>query len=98
RVLDVPYPVETELIIVDDGSIDGTRELYDRWIDDARVRIHLKERNEGKGAAVREGALLADGDYLIICDADLEYSPEEIPMLLKPVLNGDATVVYGTRT
>jgi glycosyltransferase involved in cell wall biosynthesis len=98
RVLDVPYPIETELIIIDDGSTDGSRGLYDRWIDDARVRIHLKERNEGKGAAVRQGARLADGDYLIMCDADLEYSPEEIPMLLKPVLNGDATVVYGTRT
>jgi glycosyltransferase involved in cell wall biosynthesis len=98
RVLDVPYPVETELIIVDDGSTDGTRSLYDAWADDPRVRIHLKESNEGKGSAIRKAAELADGDYVVICDADLEYSPEEIPSLLAPVLNGAATVVYGTRT
>jgi glycosyltransferase involved in cell wall biosynthesis len=98
RVLDVPYPVETELIIVDDGSTDGTRELYSAWLDDPRVRIHLKEGNGGKGTAIRKAAELADGDYVIVCDADLEYSPEEIPMLLGPVLKGEATVVYGTRT
>ncbi len=98
RVLDVSYPVETELIIVDDGSTDGTRELYERWSDDSRIRIQLKDRNEGKGSAIRQAAELADGDYIIVCDADLEYSPEEIPMLLGPVLKGEAKVVYGTRT
>jgi glycosyltransferase involved in cell wall biosynthesis len=98
RVLDVPYPVETELIIVDDGSTDGTRSLYDTWAGDPRVRVHLKESNGGKGSAIRKAAELADGDYMMICDADLEYSPEEIPSLLAPVLNGAATVVYGTRT
>jgi glycosyltransferase involved in cell wall biosynthesis len=98
RVLDVPYPVETELIIVDDGSTDGTRSLYDQWAGDTRIRVHLKASNGGKGSAIRKAAELADGDYLIICDADLEYSPEEIPSLLAPILNGSATVVYGTRT
>ncbi len=98
RVLDVDFSVETELIIVDDGSTDGTSALYAYWDDDPRVRVHLKEHNEGKGAAIRKAAELADGDYIIMCDADLEYSPEEIPSLLRPILDGVASVVYGTRT
>jgi glycosyltransferase involved in cell wall biosynthesis len=98
RVLDVPYPVETELIIVDDGSTDGTRDLYANWLGDPRVRVHLKPVNEGKGSAIRKAAELAEGDYIIMCDADLEYSPEEIPALLEPILAGTSTVVYGTRT
>jgi glycosyltransferase involved in cell wall biosynthesis len=98
RVLDVDYPVETELVIVDDGSSDGTRELYSQWSADPRIRIDLKEKNEGKGSAIRKAAQIATGDYVIICDADLEYAPEEIPELLQPLMRGDATVVYGTRT
>jgi len=98
RVLDVDYPVEVELVIVDDGSTDGTRALYSAWENDPRVSIHLKTSNGGKGSAIRKGAELATGDYVIMCDADLEYSPEEIPSLLTPVLNKTASVVYGTRT
>jgi glycosyltransferase involved in cell wall biosynthesis len=98
QVLDVNYPVDTELVIVDDGSTDGTRDLYSAWDNEPRVRIHLKAANEGKGAAIRKAAELAQGDYLIICDADLEYAPEEIPSMLKPVLDGAAEVVYGTRS
>lgn len=98
RVLDVDYPVDIELVIVDDGSTDGTKDLYPQWADDRRVNIHLKATNGGKGSAIREGAELATGDYVIMCDADLEYAPEEIPSLLEPILHNDATVVYGTRT
>ena len=98
RVLDVDYPVDVELVIVDDGSTDGTRDLYAQWEDDPRVVLHQKPSNGGKGSAIRKAAELATGDYVIICDADLEYSPEEIPDLLQPVLRGEAEVVYGTRT
>ena len=97
-VLDVQYPVDVELIIVDDGSTDGTRELYSRWQSDPRVVVHLQSTNGGKGSAIRKGAELATGDYVIMCDADLEYAPAEIPSLLRPVLDGEASVVYGTRT
>jgi len=98
EVLNVVFPCEMELVVVDDGSTDGTRDLYPSLADDPRVRVHMHERNQGKGAAIRTAAAVATGDYLIICDADLEYTPSEIPALLKPVLAGEAEVVYGTRT
>ena len=98
RVLSVDYPVEVELVIVDDGSTDGTRSLYPQWAGESRVLIHEKPTNGGKGSAIKKGAELATGDYVIMCDADLEYAPEEIPSLLAPVLSDEAVVVYGTRT
>jgi glycosyltransferase involved in cell wall biosynthesis len=98
RVLSVDYPVEIELVIVDDGSTDGTRDLYSQWAGESRVVIHQKPTNGGKGSAIKKGAELAGGDYLIMCDADLEYAPEEIPSLLAPIIAEQATVVYGTRT
>jgi dolichol-phosphate hexosyltransferase len=98
EVLDVDYPCDIELVVVDDGSTDGTQELYHSFENDPRVSIHLHEKNKGKGAAIRTAASVATGDYLIICDADLEYSPGEIPSLLVPVIAGDSEVVYGTRT
>jgi glycosyltransferase involved in cell wall biosynthesis len=98
EVLDVDFPCEIELVVVDDGSTDGTRDLYPSLGDDPRVSIHMHERNQGKGAAIRTAAAVAAGDYVIMCDADLEYSPADIPALLAPVLAGQAEVVYGTRT
>ncbi len=98
EVLGVNFPCEVELVVVDDGSTDGTRELYPAYSNEPRISIRLHDENKGKGAAVRTAAAVATGDYVIMCDADLEYSPGDIPALLKPVLAGDAEVVYGTRT
>jgi glycosyltransferase involved in cell wall biosynthesis len=98
EVLEVNYPCNFELLIVDDGSTDGTRDLYPSLSGDPRVVVKMHEKNQGKGGAIRTAAAEATGDYLIICDADLEYSPAQIPSLLAPVIAGDATVVYGTRT
>jgi len=87
RVLDVTYPCEMELVIVNDGSRDGTADrLAD--VDDPRVRVLTHDRNRGKGAAIRTAADAATGDLMIICDADLEYSPDEIPKLVSPALSG----------
>src|SRR5215472_19214646 len=98
EVLGVQYQCDIELVIVDNGSTDGTRELYAGLSDDRRVSVHMHDRNKGKGAAIRTAASVATGDYVIMCDADLEYSPDEIPKLLQPVLDKEAEVVYGTRT
>ena len=98
EVLNVRFPCEVELVVVDDGSTDGTRDLYPRLGNDPRLRVHMHERNRGKGAAIRTAAAAASGDYLIMCDADLEYTPSEIPSLLAPVIAEQAEVVYGTRT
>jgi dolichol-phosphate hexosyltransferase len=98
EVLNVDFPCEIELVVVDDGSTDGTRDLYSSLGDDSRVTVHMHDHNRGKGAAVRTAATVATGDYVIMCDADLEYSPADIPLLLAPVIAGHAEVVYGTRT
>lgn len=97
RVLAVDYPCDMELVAVDDGSVDGSADLLDS-IDDPRLAVHRHERNQGKGAAIRTASRVATGNYMIICDADLEYRPDEIPSLVEPVLRGEAEVVYGTRT
>jgi dolichol-phosphate hexosyltransferase len=97
QALDVRYPCEIELVVVDDGSRDGTADVL-RGLDDPRLRVFSHERNRGKGAAIRTAAEQASGDYMVILDADLEYDPQDIPRLLEPVLDGRATVVYGSRT
>ncbi|HEX2356114.1 MAG TPA: glycosyltransferase family 2 protein [Micromonosporaceae bacterium] len=97
QALAVDYPCEIELVVVDDGSRDGTAEVLGR-IDDPRVRVISHPRNVGKGAAIRTAANRADGEYMVILDADLEYDPQDIPKLILPVLDGRAAVVYGNRT
>lgn len=92
----IAVPVEKEVIVVDDGSTDGTREIL-RNLDLPDVRVHLRDRNGGKGAAVRDGLAMASGDVVIIQDADLEYDPAEYPRLLAPILAGKVDAVYGTR-
>jgi dolichol-phosphate hexosyltransferase len=96
RVLSVDYPCPVELIVVDDGSSDSTPLLLEDLVGRG-VRVVHHERNLGKGAAVRTGVKLASGTHLIILDADLEYSPADIPALLSPVVAGAADHVFGCR-
>ena len=86
-----------EVIIVDDGSDDGTRELLRGTASDSRVRIILHDRNRGKGAALRTGFGQVTGEIVAIQDADLEYDPDEFAEMIKPILEGVADVVYGSR-
>ncbi|GAA1755350.1 glycosyltransferase family 2 protein [Luedemannella helvata] len=97
QALDVTYPVEVELVIVDDGSQDGTGEVL-AALDDPRINLIAHPQNKGKGAAIRTAVEGATGEYMVILDADLEYDPHDIPRLLQPVLDGHARVVYGNRT
>jgi dolichol-phosphate hexosyltransferase len=97
QALAVDYPCEIELVVVNDGSRDRTAEAL-AGVDDARLRLVNHERNQGKGAAIRTAAENADGEYMVILDADLEYDPQDIPKLLAPVLDGRANIVYGNRS
>jgi glycosyltransferase involved in cell wall biosynthesis len=96
RMRSVDLPIEREIVMVDDGSDDGTRDVLTQ-LQDSTVRIVKHPLNRGKGAAIRTGLEHATGDVVLVQDADLEYDPEDWPKLLAPVLKGRARVVYGSR-
>jgi glycosyltransferase involved in cell wall biosynthesis len=108
----VAVDLDKELILVDDGSTDGSRELVqelgevglDRWLPAGtekrganEVRVHLQPKNSGKGAAIRQGFQLTTGEIVVIQDADLEYNPQDLPGLIKPISDGIADVTFGSR-
>jgi glycosyltransferase involved in cell wall biosynthesis len=97
RVRSAAPEIEKEIVIVDDCSKDGTRDVLAELAKEPGVRVCYHEVNQGKGAGLRTGFQAATGDVVIIQDADLEYDPEEYPKLLKPILDGKADVVFGSR-
>ena len=90
-------PLEKEVIVVDDGSSDGTQDKLREFEGEADVRVLYHETNQGKGAALRTGIAAATREIIIIQDADLEYDPQEYPRLVQPIMDGKADVVYGSR-
>jgi len=93
----VAVPLRIQLVVVDDGSSDGTREILARLQEELGFTLVLQPRNAGKGAALRRGFEEVAGDLVVIQDADLEYSPEELPSLIELICQGRADVVYGSR-
>ncbi len=96
RSRSVELPLEREIIVVDDGSDDGTAQILTQ-LQDSTVRVVQHPANRGKGAAIRTGLTYVTGDLVLVQDADLEYDPEDWPKLLTPILKGKARVVYGSR-
>jgi len=101
KVLDIIKKVKLgnigkEIIIVDDGSTDGTREIL-KNLNKKNIKIFFHKKNQGKGAAIKTGLKYITGDIILIQDADLEYDPNDYPKLLEPILKGKANIVYGSR-
>jgi glycosyltransferase involved in cell wall biosynthesis len=98
RIAAVPFPIDLEIVVVDDGSRDDTYAQACAVAEQLPcIRVFRMERNGGKGAAIRRAAAMADGDVFAVQDADLEVNPTELPRLLEPILEGRARVVYGSR-
>ena len=97
RIHRVPLNVDREVIVVDDGSTDGTRELVKRLAAEGTITACFHERNIGKGAAIRTGIEAVTGDMVIIQDGDLEYDPSDYEKLIQPIVKGNARAVYGSR-
>jgi glycosyltransferase involved in cell wall biosynthesis len=89
--------LDKQVIVVDDGSADGTAEIAERWGARNDGFVVIRQPNRGKGAAVRAGVPHVDGDIVVVQDADLEYDPADVPSLIEPILRGVADVVYGSR-
>lgn len=98
RMLAVTMPVPVQILVVDDGSTDGCTDTIADHVESGAVTLLVQNPNQGKGAALRRGIAEADGDLLTVLDADLEYDPNDFPALLRPILDGDARVVYGARS
>ena len=96
RVLKAPVDLPKEIIVVDDASTDGTRELL-QSMPPGEIRLVIHDVNQGKGAAIRTGVAHATGDIVLVQDADLEYDPRDYPLLLEPILEDQADVVFGNR-
>ena len=97
RLQVVPLPVDREIVAVDDGSTDGTREVLDRYAGSPGITVIHAAQNGGKGSAIRTGLQVASGEVVAIQDADLELDPAQLADLVRPILDGRATVVYGSR-